>query len=185
MLRFNTHIPSELASFLQSLRSVFITKNQDIRTIGTGKLLHAAGEAQSLNSWQQLISVLEESNAPVNAESNSSNDNQEEIKKNESALEEIMALCDKEKSGEDYVAGDLFYASNVATIDVTIAISSSTKLIITVDSECDFIAAKVRSAGFGKVAITELSYDQLEALKPVVLGQVMSALSELDFDWDN
>ena len=183
MLKFNTHTPSELSGFLQSLRAVFINKNQDIRTIGTGKLLHAAGEAQLFSGWQQLCSALEQTD-PL-AEKLQEDDNTEEVRKNDSALEDIMALCEKEKSGDSYDANDVFYSNSVKTIDVTITLSSSTALIITVDSEGNFLSGRLRSTGMGrgKIAVTELSTDQLDALEPVVQGRVMGALSELDFNW--
>jgi len=64
MLKFDTTQPEGFSGFMQALKAAFTNRNQDIRTTGTTKLLHAASEAQGLDNWQQLSATLSKQESP-------------------------------------------------------------------------------------------------------------------------
>ena len=93
-----------------------------------------------------------------------------------------MAFCENNPPDEDCHTGDIFFGSAVTSVDVSIIVSSSTALIVTVDSNMSLLSARLRTAGIGSESITALSAHQLEVIEPTIQDRVMATLSEFDFN---
>jgi len=180
MLKFNLHQAESFSGFMQALKGAFSNRNQDIRTTGTTKLLHAAAEAFGMNNWQQLSAAL----ATVTENTLPETSNAEEVRKNDSALEDILGACEKHKQGENVELSDTIQGGGgVLSIDLAFRVASSTTMIINTDSEGFVLNGYIRSSGFGTEAITRFDSDQLELIENAFRGQIMSMLSNLDFDY--
>jgi hypothetical protein len=173
MLKFDTTQPEGFSGFLQALKASFAKRNQDIRTTGTTKLLHAASEAQGLDNWQQLSATLSKQELPLQED-----DNTLEIAKNVSALEDIMSFCEKHAQGEDVNASDILYGEAVRNIEIHFAVSSSTSLSLTIDTDGEVLSGYLRSTGFGrgKEAITNIEDEQLAAVAEAFESKIMATL---------
>lgn len=173
MLKFDTTQPEGFSGFMQALKAAFTNRNQDIRTTGTTKLLHAASEAQGLDNWQQLSATLSKQESPLQED-----DNTQEIAKNVSALKDIMDFCEKSAQGEEVNASDILYAEAVKNIELHFTVSSSTSLNLTIDTDGEVLSGYLRSTGFGrgKEAITNIEDEQLAAIAEEFESMIMATL---------
>jgi len=161
MLKYNLAHPEGFSGFMQALKNTFTNRNQDIRTTGTTKFLHAASEAQGLENWQQLSAILSKQTESPQQE------NIEEEKKNGSAFEDIIDICKRHNSGEDIDLSDLVRGSDIKTIELTFAISSSTSMVLGVDIDGEVTSGYVRTSGFGygKTSIKHFEQSQLSVIE--------------------
>lgn len=182
----------QATAFVQAQKCTLKRRNEDLRTLGDSKALHALAESLGYSNWHAMKHALDEL-ATASTQSNESAQS-EQTKMALSILTDIETLSDRYNALDDIDDYDEVQAlheeldeENILTpygsgltVTVNIALGSGAGLRLEVEPQSgDVVDAKVAVSGFEGTVLKEVPSDQLDALGRKFADEIEAELISL------